>query len=108
MRTLEEFCTVLRDARNYGGFGLEPYFESLRQHDADQRVELAKKDEEIAKLYRLVKEEAQKVDMYIAQRNKVSSQYIKLQADLDRGDGRGGVGSLHVDLCHGVSCPYER
>lgn len=35
--TRDELEATLRQARRFGGFGLDPYFESLLSHDAEQR-----------------------------------------------------------------------
>ena len=39
--TREEVEATLKQARLFGGYGLEPFFESLLAHDAEQRAEIA-------------------------------------------------------------------
>jgi len=40
--TRDEFETTLKQARQFGGYGLEPFFESLLSHDNEQRQEIAR------------------------------------------------------------------
>lgn len=50
MLSREDVELTLQRARKYGGYGLDQFFESLLQHDAEQRAELDKKDHEIQQI----------------------------------------------------------
>lgn len=75
--TRDEFEATLTIARKFGGFGLDPYFESMRAHDAEQRQvieDLQKRlallqadDAERCTLIRDMEEEERKKDAVIEQ-----------------------------------------
>lgn len=52
--TRDEFEATLKQARQFGGYGLDPFFESLLKHDTEQAQEITRLREALQRLVDLL------------------------------------------------------